>query len=559
MLVAFVSFAVCVIYVALNPPLTGTIAPEVSQGIPFEDGWTTPDGTPATLSDIDELPNFAERGATIQRHLPSHIELGTGICFLSSNATLHVSYEGTQAYAFDPPRASYEMPYATQLNFSPLSPEDAGGLVTLDVQPVYAGETVSISNVCIHKCDDYIQSYIRTHSIYYAESIVVCFMGILIVLLHIALRSIKHGTLDLLSLGITFILVGMWSGAVTLVTQFATGLAPYVSALEYLSLLFVPFPIVYFTTTLLQPRHRTSFIGLAGVVAILAVGSSMFLALTQRLDLHRLLPISHAQLILCVVSVIGQAVSVLSSTEGHKLRKSLASHNMLVLAFIIFMACGVMDFVRFLAPSFLPGDTALFMRHGIFLFSICVAITAAQTSLSYISRAQYADKIELIAYTDALTQLGNRAAWKVMQEEMDTALAQGTVSDIAVCQFDVNFLKKVNDEQGHAAGDLRIKHSAETIKRSYGIEGTCYRTGGDEFTAIVAGDSLDERIKECQGLFEVSLCEQESANESGVPLSLAVGVARASETEERNVRAAQKLADARMYENKRAMKAGRRD
>ena len=177
----------------------------------------------------------------------------------------------------------------------------------------------------------------------------------------------------------------------------------------------------------------------------------------------------------------------------------------------------------------------------------------------YINRAAYADKIEVIAYTDALTNIGNSTAWKIMRDEVESALAQGTLSDAVVCQFDVNFLKKVNDTYGHASGDRYIKHAANTIKRSFGIEGTCYRTGGDEFTAIIAGDGLDERLEQCRQLFELSMDEQNVAREGDVALSMALGFACVSEVESHTLREAQKLADERMYANKRAMKAERVD
>ena len=231
----------------------------------------------------------------------------------------------------------------------------------------------------------------------------------------------------------------------------------------------------------------------------------------------------------------------------------------MVIAFFIFVACGTIDFLRFVTPLNVPGDAALFIRHGLFAFVVVLAIEAARASFAYITRAKYADTIEVMAFTDALTNLGNRAAWKVMRDEVESSLKEGTLEDAIVCQFDVNFLKRVNDTYGHAAGDRYIKHAANTIQRSFGMEGTCYRTGGDEFTAIITGDALDERLNECRQLFEVSMDEQNVAREGDVALSMALGVAHVNETETHTLRAAQSIADERMYSNKRAMKAERRD
>lgn len=45
---------------------------------------------------------------------------------------------------------------------------------------------------------------------------------------------------------------------------------------------------------------------------------------------------------------------------------------------------------------------------------------------------------------------------------------------------------------------MLIRRAADAITRSFGTESTCYRTGGDEFTALLLGVSLDERARRCR-------------------------------------------------------------
>ena len=182
--------------------------------------------------------------------------------------------------------------------------------------------------------------------------------------------------------------------------------------------------------------------------------------------------------------------------------------------------------------------------------------------MSYMRRAERAEAVEAVAYVDALTGIGNRSAWKAMRIEMDEALKTEQIDDALVCQFDVNYLKKINDTYGHAEGDDLIKRAADTINRSFGTEGVCYRTGGDEFTAILVGVMLENRLHMCYDLFLQSVDEQQeqhAASGKEVPFSLAVGFACASETDKGTIKAAQALADKRMYVNKRMMKAERQD
>lgn len=275
--------------------------------------------------------------------------------------------------------------------------------------------------------------------------------------------------------------------------------------------------------------------------------------------MHRTLSITHVQLLSCAAIVAVEVLATLRENARSDIREALSDHGATLVAFLIFMTCALADFLVFILSKHGVSDSAFLMRHGLFVFSAVLAVEAAHKSLEYIERAAYADKIEVIAYTDALTNIGNSTAWKIMRDQVEAALANGTLADAAVCQLDVNFLKKVNDTYGHAAGDRYLKHAANTIKRSFGIEGTCYRTGGDEFTVVIAGDDLDERLESCTQLFDLSLNEQNVAKEGDVALSIAIGVALASEVEPHTLRTAQKLADERMYANKHAMKAERTD
>ena len=63
--------------------------------------------------------------------------------------------------------------------------------------------------------------------------------------------------------------------------------------------------------------------------------------------------------------------------------------------------------------------------------------------------------------------------------------------------MDVNRLKIVNDSQGHAAGDELLQGAASCMKKCFDSCGKVYRTGGDEFIALLFTDRESfEKIKE---------------------------------------------------------------
>lgn len=92
-----------------------------------------------------------------------------------------------------------------------------------------------------------------------------------------------------------------------------------------------------------------------------------------------------------------------------------------------------------------------------------------------------ADILGKIAYVDPLTQMPNRAC---CQQEIDRLSKACVNQQLLVFMFDMNNLKRVNDQLGHQGGDRIIADFARIIKTegsSYGFVG---RYGGDEFIAI---------------------------------------------------------------------------
>jgi diguanylate cyclase (GGDEF)-like protein len=86
------------------------------------------------------------------------------------------------------------------------------------------------------------------------------------------------------------------------------------------------------------------------------------------------------------------------------------------------------------------------------------------------------------SYQDKLTGFFNRRAY---DDDLSQLREQKRLKNIIIVAFDVNGLKKVNDSQGHLAGDELITGSAKLIYETFAPYGKCYRIGGDEFMAIL--------------------------------------------------------------------------
>lgn len=146
--------------------------------------------------------------------------------------------------------------------------------------------------------------------------------------------------------------------------------------------------------------------------------------------------------------------------------------------------------------------------------------------------------------TDTLTGLYNRYAFTndLKQLEADQRLPEKLV----VFSVDINELKTVNDSQGHLAGDEIIKGAADCIREALQTYGKCYRTGGDEFIALLYIEEsrayeLKTHLEKYADEWQGHLVEQ---------LSLSIGYAAAKKYPEAQAEMLIHVADENMYEAK---------
>ena len=142
--------------------------------------------------------------------------------------------------------------------------------------------------------------------------------------------------------------------------------------------------------------------------------------------------------------------------------------------------------------------------------------------------------LEKLSYRDMLTGLYNRNRYIERLE----AYKQVQDQQIGAIYIDLNGLKKVNDEQGHRAGDELIVRAAGTIAGIFAED--AYRVGGDEFVVILLDVSREEFARKTEQL-------RRQMQENSVDASIG-GVWQAS-TE--NLEDLLRRADENMYKEKK--------
>jgi diguanylate cyclase (GGDEF)-like protein/PAS domain S-box-containing protein len=98
-------------------------------------------------------------------------------------------------------------------------------------------------------------------------------------------------------------------------------------------------------------------------------------------------------------------------------------------------------------------------------------------------KKQAATLIESMAYTDQLTGLANRALLADRLHQAMT-LSRRRARVLAVVFLDLDGFKAINDQYGHATGDLLLRSLANRMKDGLREGDTLARLGGDEFVAV---------------------------------------------------------------------------
>ncbi len=109
--------------------------------------------------------------------------------------------------------------------------------------------------------------------------------------------------------------------------------------------------------------------------------------------------------------------------------------------------------------------------------------------------------LKKIAHYDSLTGLPNRLS---LDEQLKQAIAESDSGQgsLAICYFDLDGFKQINDNLGSTTGDAVLIKCAQRISLVLGEMDTIARVGGDEFVILFQGI---QNVRECTVLLEQTL------------------------------------------------------
>lgn len=343
--------------------------------------------------------------------------------------------------------------------------------------------------------------------------------------------------LELLYIGISAVLIGMWAFTEEKPVMILFDNRVYASYITYILLMLIGVTFLFFLKHYIAKEGRY-FHKFLAVFAIGGMSLMMVLQCLNIADFKETVLIVH---IVLVCDLIYFLLGILRKMRKRWRRKhvGLNTAGLIVLA----VAVGLELFAYYTQLA----NMQIFGMFGLLAYIIILGLEVASDAAERIAEIQKAEIYKELAEKDMLTKCYNRNAYS---EDIQKKVLG---DNIYVVMFDLNNLKKCNDTCGHMEGDRYLTDSANLIKKIFDNYGKVYRIGGDEFCIIMENSSEKEICTLIQKLMQ----EEAAYNEQSktVYMQIASGYAKYDAGKDADLDKTRSRADELMYENKKQLKA----
>ncbi|HRX45282.1 MAG TPA: GGDEF domain-containing protein [Acholeplasmataceae bacterium] len=159
-------------------------------------------------------------------------------------------------------------------------------------------------------------------------------------------------------------------------------------------------------------------------------------------------------------------------------------------AFIVLIVFAFFEFLNFILGRF--ENTSLYISIGIVVVMVYILMNYIRYLVERLKISYETEFYEKLAYMDHVTQGQNRLAF---ERDIDQIFKDPIKKkELRLILFDLDGLKKINDEHGHVVGDEAIKKAYEIARQAFADQGECYRIGGDEFACIFQNTDHNEYL-----------------------------------------------------------------
>ena len=520
----------------------------------LEDDWTVSiNGTQYDDVILDELrfePLNKGDKVVMTKNLPEEWKFEeTALCFHVRQTTVDMYVDGQRIYEYGHERLENNDTIGSGIQIINFSNDNKGKELKIILE-------VSENNAFSKMDEIWLSEWSDSYRLILAENRLPFFLGAFLVVFGIVVTTILVFVVavspqysNILLLSIFAICMGLW----TLCYHNVILLFPIplysVTLIEYMSLFMAPLPIIGYMYGYVKQLESKRLMLCYKALLGLQFTSTVVSIVLHAMDIVHAAGLLFYHHILFVFHSLFFAYILYAGTKKNKNWRKLYTVGL-----VIVLASIAYELVNYILGRYL-GLSALKLK-GVLSLGIIVFIAILVLDLYHditLRKMEAHERALLIkrANTDELTQLNNRRFCTEYMKELDA----NEDSKYTIISFDLNDLKKTNDQCGHVHGNLLIKKAAELIDEIFSSVGVVGRIGGDEFIAILS----TEDTTYVEALLEQMQQRIDEANESMPELNLSTsyGYAVRNEIKENSTEKVYQLSDDRMYEYKRIYKQQR--
>lgn len=540
------------------------------------DGWYDDEGNVFNIEKLVFTKEDVLKEKVIHYQIPGDCTLkgGEAICFFSRGIdfTVRTTIPEDSPYSGSKELGSRTI-YEYKQNAAYLSGKDIGltvQVVPINVMDKYNEISMTITpteysafilEMRIEKASDYIFSTIRSRMPRFLWSLFIVFFGLATIFYtKFAIDRKREEKTAFYAWGFHSLILGTILTIESQVIQILTGRPELINSLKYALALLICFPLAVKCDAITKYPHKRFSHIIGAVVAVLfvieAAGSFFF-----NVSFYRLFLLS--AILLGVIALIEIYFIYKEIKNRKKLKQPGISIFINIMSLVNELVWGV-DIVIYAKAARHMTEWGRIMRVFYLTYLFIILIYLFRLSITRNRQAALAEKYKIASRTDALTGLLNKGAYIEKESELTAKLIGGRGNNekeftFALMALDLNYLKKINDNLGHDQGDKFIQAAADILKAAVGEHGETFRTGGDEFLAVIYGKDPEAEYQSIVKDLNKRIDEFNQKENKPIKLSFAYGHAICTSSQNYSIHDSERIADKEMYECKHAMKAERQD
>lgn len=426
----------------------------------------------------------------------------------------------------------------------------SGKTLTIDIRAQYDNSYHGLPEIEATAADSATARYAQENSFAIFETVFMMLVSILIAAIGMIYSILDREFHALFLFGCTTVIGSIWQMAHIKILELFSLDFSVNSVIEYCAMSAVCIPMLVFCVFF--RRSHTSIFQRIILKLILAANVVCFIV-SFILDRMSILPyFKSADYIVPVLIVSFAAMALIGRGKWSGLKLYEKMYQTAFYAVLLFAGIKLVINAEALHAYHSDIDAYNWIVPGGFIV-VLILLCLAFGIRMYSKRLDEKERVRLeeLAVHDKMTSLYNRTRGDELLRSLDDSHSVYTL-----VLFDLNGLKKVNDKYGHADGDRYIMLFAEIVKNVFNEKGETARMGGDEFLTVIREYDLKE-LKRM--LTELIIEEKKLTREYELPFDIdaSFGIAVSLEKGISNSFEAYKIADDRMYDNKRKSRKAR--